>query len=75
MPRIGVLTAEEIDTRIATHKADDSAHHDAYTDAEAQAIADARVVIHAALPDEHHTAPAYDAENKEVLFQLGAGES
>ncbi len=68
MPRIGVLTAEEIDARIA---ADLVAAHAALPTVHQ----DAPVVIHAALPDEHHTAPAYDAENKEVLFQLGAGES
>lgn len=58
MPRIGVLTAEQIDTRIATHKADPSAHHDEYTDAEAAAIAAAVVAAHAVLPTVHQDAPA-----------------
>jgi len=43
---------------ILTHKGDASAHHVKYTDAEAEAQADAKIAIHAALPTVHQDAPA-----------------
>lgn len=40
------------------HKENASAHHAKYTDAEAQAIADAQIATHAGLPTVHQDAPA-----------------
>ncbi|GAI60541.1 unnamed protein product, partial [marine sediment metagenome] len=61
------ITAAEIyDKRVSiadflTHKGDVSAHHDKYTNAEAQAQAAALIAIHAALATVHQDAPAIAA--------------
>lgn len=43
---------------LAAHKILPSVHHAKYTDAEAQAVADAQIAAHAALPTVHQDAPA-----------------
>ncbi|GAI90767.1 unnamed protein product, partial [marine sediment metagenome] len=52
---------DTIDSKITTHKDDASAHHDKYTNAEAQAQAAALIAIHAALATVHQDAPAIAA--------------
>jgi len=59
-----------IDTSIGTHAGVADAHHAKYTDGEAQSVADAQIATHAGNPDAHHTAPTYDSENKEIVFQI-----
>ena len=46
----------EVDSKIVTHKEDASAHHDRYTDAEADARADAKVATHDELSSPHAAA-------------------
>ncbi|MBN1261095.1 MAG: hypothetical protein JXB35_10480 [Anaerolineae bacterium] len=40
---------------VSAHAADDSAHHERYTDAEAQAVADAQIAAHTTLANPHGT--------------------
>ena len=51
-----------------------SDHHVKYTDAEAQAIADAQIAIHAALATVHQDAPALIATHAASDFHLKSGD-
>ncbi len=48
----------EVDSKVATHKEDASAHHEKYTDAEADARADAKVATHDGQASPHEAATA-----------------
>ncbi|MBA7660485.1 hypothetical protein ES703_68487 [subsurface metagenome] len=52
------VTKAEVDSKITTHKDDPDAHHARYTDAEADARADAKVATHDELVSPHAAATA-----------------
>ncbi|MBA7479975.1 hypothetical protein ES707_15419 [subsurface metagenome] len=66
MPKMGQVSPGDVEAAIAAHKADPSAHHAKYTDAEAGAIAAAVVAAHAALATVHQDAPALIATHTEI---------
>lgn len=86
MPRIGVVSLADIDTKIATHAEDENAHHARYTDTEAGTVAASLVAEHADLPTVHQDAPclitthtedkdAHHSELSSLVFIIDGGGS
>ena len=61
---IAGLAGESV--QLGAHKILPSIHHVKYTDAEAQAVADAQIATHAALPTVHQDAPALIATHAAI---------